>query len=140
MMKPDFFFTHKEQNDVLIRKKEIYDGAIPAGNSIMAWNLLYLHLVFDKPEWKERVVKMLNNLAETTVRYPTSFGVWSGIIHKLVIGVNELVILGHYPGSLLKEILHIFMPHKILQVSATENDYFLFTREISYRAICTVFM
>lgn len=119
-----FFFTHKEQRDVVIRKKEIYDGATPSGNSIMAWNLLYLEIIFDKQEWKERVVKMLKNLAETTVRYPTSFGVWSGLIQKMVIGVAELVVLGPDPGKLLNEILHIFMPHKVLQVSASENNDF----------------
>lgn len=119
-----FFFTHKEQSDVVIRKKEIYDGATPSGNSIMAWNLLYLEIIFNKPEWKERVVKMLKNVSETTVSYPTSFGVWSQIMHKMVNGVNELVILGPQPGNLHKEILHTFIPHKVLQVSATVNEDF----------------
>ena len=31
-----FYFTHRDQKDVIIRKKEIYDGATPSGNSVMA--------------------------------------------------------------------------------------------------------
>jgi uncharacterized protein YyaL (SSP411 family) len=48
-----FFYTNKEQADVIVRKKEVYDGAVPSGNAVMAHNLLYLSIVFDKPEWRK---------------------------------------------------------------------------------------
>ncbi|HEY8688741.1 MAG TPA: thioredoxin domain-containing protein, partial [Chitinophagaceae bacterium] len=31
-----FYYSGKKQNDVIVRKKEIYDGAVPSGNSVMA--------------------------------------------------------------------------------------------------------
>ncbi|MEJ0083623.1 MAG: hypothetical protein WDM78_22340 [Puia sp.] len=31
-----FFYTHAAQNDVIVRKRDIYDGATPSGNSVMA--------------------------------------------------------------------------------------------------------
>ncbi len=37
-----FYYTHKEQDDVIVRKREVYDGATASGNSVMASNLLYL--------------------------------------------------------------------------------------------------
>ena len=37
-----FFFTADDGETLLIRKKEIYDGAIPSGNSISMLNLLRL--------------------------------------------------------------------------------------------------
>ncbi len=42
-----FFYTNKGQQDVIVRKKEVYDGAVPSGNAIMAFNLQYLGVVFD---------------------------------------------------------------------------------------------
>ena len=42
-----FYYTHTGQDDVIVRKREIYDGAQPSGNSVMASNLLYLGTVFD---------------------------------------------------------------------------------------------
>ncbi|WP_431212254.1 hypothetical protein ACQ86N_42050 [Puia sp. P3] len=45
------FYTHDEQGDVVVRKMEIYDGATPSGNSMMAFNLLYLSVIFDEPGW-----------------------------------------------------------------------------------------
>ena len=42
-----FYFTNDQQDDVIVRKKELYDGAVPSGNSLMAWNLYYCGMVFD---------------------------------------------------------------------------------------------
>jgi len=34
-----FYYTPSFQKDVLVRKKDIYDGAMPSSNALMAWNL-----------------------------------------------------------------------------------------------------
>ena len=62
-----FYYSGKSQNDVIVRKKEIYDGAIPSGNSVMAFNLFYLSIVLDKPEWRNRSLLLLSNLSELIV-------------------------------------------------------------------------
>ena len=72
-----FFFTHADQSDVILRKKEIYDSAVPSGNSVMAGNLLYLSHVFDNNEWEEKARAMLGSLEGLITRYPTSFA-WMG--------------------------------------------------------------
>ncbi len=43
-----FYFTNVQQRDVICEKKELYDGAVPSGNSLMAWNLGYSGIVFDQ--------------------------------------------------------------------------------------------
>ena len=40
-----FYFTAANQTDVLIRKKEMYDGATPSGNALMAENLMMLSFI-----------------------------------------------------------------------------------------------
>ena len=40
-----FFLTADDGEKLLIRAKEIYDGAIPSGNSVMALNLLRVHKI-----------------------------------------------------------------------------------------------
>jgi len=67
---------------------------------------------------------MLNSVAETTEKYPTSFGIWADVMQMLVKGAYELVLTGANNGILLKEILYTFIPHKVLQVSAYANDNF----------------
>jgi uncharacterized protein YyaL (SSP411 family) len=119
-----FFFTHKDQQDVVIRKKEVYDGAVPSGNSIMAWNLLYLAVVYNHPNWMIKVEEMLKPFLKTITSYPTSFGLWAGVISRLTNGIDEIVLIGKDNHLLHKDLIHNFMPNKILQVSTHENGSF----------------
>ena len=75
-----FYFTSRWQTDVVIRKKEKYDGALPSGNSVMAHNLAKLSVIFNIPDWKERAINMLTINYGMTVKYPGSFGVWASFL------------------------------------------------------------
>jgi uncharacterized protein YyaL (SSP411 family) len=90
-----FFYTHSGQQDVIVRKKEVYDGAIPSGNAIMAFNLQYIGVVFDVTSWRERAIKMGAGLEQAVHRYPGSFGVWATMILSIVGGIAEIAIIGN---------------------------------------------
>ncbi len=119
-----FFFTSKAQSDVIVRKKEAYDGATPAGNSIMADNLFYLSIIFDKAEWKEQAEKMLDALNTAIVNYPTSFGNWASLVLKQLYGVNEIVITGSEYEESRNTILARYIPNKVVQCSESEDSNF----------------
>ncbi len=89
-----FFFTHSMQKDIILRKKEIYDSAVPSGNSVMAGNLLYLSYVFDNKEWREKAGAMLGSLAGLITRYPTSFGGWANQLLIMTGDLAEIVVKG----------------------------------------------
>jgi hypothetical protein len=117
-----FYFTPKNQQDVLIRKIEIYDGATPSGNSLMAANLILLSVFFDIPEWKVRAESMLSYVNKFSEKYPTSFGVWSLNLQLLVYGLKEIVLMGKDYQLLLKKILQEYIPLKVLQASSQQNN------------------
>lgn len=119
-----FYFTHQSQKDVIVRKKEIYDGATPSGNSIMASNLHYLSIVFNEPEWFTRAEKMVKSLSNVILRYPTSFGVWAADMQQLIKGLNEIALVGKHAAEHLPEALQKYIPGKILQTSEKENNAF----------------
>ncbi len=119
-----FYFTPNNQTDVIIRKKEIYDGATPSGNAVMAWNLQYLSVVFDKLEWRLRVQQKLEHIGNAIVKHPTSFGVWASLLQLAIQGVNELIILGTNCTEEIKLLLHYYIPNKILQSSTEQDDFF----------------
>ena len=110
-----FYYTRQDQGDVLIRKTEIYDGAVPSGNSVMAENLIYLSVIFNNPTWSEKGNNMINRLKEVIGKYPTSFGVWAAIILKQTIGIHEIVITGNDINSTRAGILDIYLPNKVFQ-------------------------
>jgi uncharacterized protein YyaL (SSP411 family) len=121
---PFFFFTNKTQDDVIVRKKEIYDGAIPSGNAVMANNLFYLSVVFDIGDWKSRSMRMISSLAEVIKKYPTSFGVWASLLQGCAEDVPEIVITGKKINELRNQFLAIFIPHRIFQSTEITNPTF----------------
>ncbi|MBO9200258.1 MULTISPECIES: thioredoxin domain-containing protein [Niastella] len=117
-----FFYTNKGQQDVIVRKKEVYDGAIPSGNAIMAFNLQYLGVVFDMLGWKERAIKMCAGLQQAVHRYPGSFGVWATIILSIAGGVEEIAIIGKNVELVRRELLQQFIPFRVLQSASQANS------------------
>jgi uncharacterized protein YyaL (SSP411 family) len=116
-----FFYTNTNQKDVIVRKKEVYDGAQPSGNAIMADNLYKLGLYFDKSHWKEKSVQMISSLVNAIVRYPTSFGGWACILLEISIGINEIVVISDESQRILTQVLKEYIPHKII-MSGTDGS------------------
>ncbi len=131
----NFFYTHKNQKDVIIRKLEIYDGAIPSGNSVMAFNLLYLSVFFDIREWEQRAIKMVSSISEIIISHPGSFGIWSTLIQAFSFDMPEIVITGKEINNLIKDFLCSFVPYKVFQSATRETDEFplLFDKPIHER-------
>ena len=112
-----FYYTHEDQRDVLLRKKEVFDAATPSGNSMMALNLYRLSICYDRSEWIERAVSMARSIGDLPVRYPTSFGIWLSLIHEIIAGTKEISIVGDRMKEYLVELLSEYIPYKILMVS-----------------------
>jgi uncharacterized protein len=112
-----FFFTSKNQDDVIIRKIELYDGATPSANGVMAKNIHYLSIVFDNKEWYKKSVSMTESLKTILSKHPNSFGIWAAQAINMAAGINEIAIIGTNMIPLLKEMLLHYIPNKILQGS-----------------------
>jgi uncharacterized protein YyaL (SSP411 family) len=119
-----FYYTKKDQADVIVRKKEIYDGAVPSGNSVMAYNLYHLSIYFDKKEWRERSIKIVSSLGQLISRYPGSFGVWASLLLELVRGTLELAIVGRNYSKLVHDLFEQYLPNRVLMMSETEKEEF----------------
>jgi uncharacterized protein YyaL (SSP411 family) len=119
----DFFlFTDSRQQDVIFRKKEIYDGATPSGNATMANNIYRLSILFNIPEWRRRADEMISSLNDLIVQYPTSFGVWAVLLMEIIDGIREVVVVGGEPSMLARKVLAEYIPHKIFLVSKTGKE------------------
>ena len=114
-----FFYTSANQSDVIVRKKEIYDGATPSGNALMAFNLFYLGVAFDKTGWKQRAARMFGSLRELVKKYPASFGCWAMTGLALGRPVPEIAMVGDKLEPRRTEFLCTFIPFRVFQ-SATQ--------------------
>lgn len=114
---PLFFYTQKAQTDILVRKKDLYDGATPSGNALMAHNLYRLSIFFDINEWRNRAERMVKSMADVTVKYPTSFGVWLSLLFEMTEGTKEIAVLGKNCEKTLQELLSLYISHKLVQAA-----------------------
>ncbi len=124
-----FYYTKQGQPGIIVRKREVYDGAQPSGNAVMLANLQYLGVVLDRPEWRERVENMLAAMGQAIVRYPSSFGVWAAELMKKELGMTEIVVVGPEAAARRKEILANFIPCCIVQSATQENRDFPLLRD-----------
>ena len=124
-----FYFTHDGQKDLILRKKEIYDGAIPSGNSVMAFNLLYLSLLFGEPAWADRSRQMAEAIRRLVTGYPGSFGIWATLYQALTYTIPEIAITASRPENARKEFLSQLIPYRVFQSSSQENTHFPLLRD-----------
>ncbi|HEX3935267.1 MAG TPA: thioredoxin domain-containing protein [Puia sp.] len=124
-----FFYTHDGQDDLILRKREIYDGATPSGNSMMASNLLYLSVIFHEPDWAERASRMSSALIRPVTTYPGSFGGWATLFLAFTYSIPEVVITGRKPEMARKEFLSNLIPYRVFQSTQEENTQFPLLRD-----------
>ena len=118
-----FYYTNINQLDIIIRKVEIYDNAIPSGNSIMAENLFYLSIILNKEDWKNQSTEMIRQIRPLIEKHPNSFAIWANAILKQQIGSVEIVLTGQRTEGLSQDILEMYLPNKIFQMSNVEKEY-----------------
>jgi uncharacterized protein YyaL (SSP411 family) len=114
-----FFYTSARQKDVIVRKKDLYDNALPSGNSSMIYNMISLAELTGKEEYKNDAFKGLYALKKSVLKYPQSFANWLKSMLYFSNSATEIAIVGKNYQELLNELLGNYIPN--LFVSAAEK-------------------
>ena len=112
-----YYFTPSNQEDILVRKKDIYDGAMPSGNALMAWNLYRAGILLGEETWKSRAIQMVDVVKDGLIKYPNSFGVWANLMLELVQGTHEILVLGEQAKQEGLSLFEPFIPNKVVMLS-----------------------
>ena len=71
-----FYFYGKENEELILRPKETYDGALPSGNSLMAWNLVRLSQLTTKERYEQEAARLLDFLGAEAADYPPGYAMF----------------------------------------------------------------
>ena len=67
-----FYLYGKQNEELIVRPKETYDGAIPSGNSLMAYNLVLLSLLTDEDKYESSAERQLDFLSTIASQSPSN--------------------------------------------------------------------
>ncbi len=116
-----FYFTSSKQTDIIARKKDVYDSAVPSGNSTMVLNLQRLSILLDKKNYRELARIMLLQIQTSVERYPSSLARWAQAYISEVHGTHEIAVVGEDAMKLAADINTLFIPNKVLLGSEQER-------------------
>ena len=124
-----YYYTPSFQEDILVRKKDIYDGAMPSGNALMAWNLHRAGILMGQEEWRLQAVKMVDAVKEGVLKYPNSFGVWANLMLELVQGTHEILVLGQSAKEEGLSLMGQYIPNKVVMLSTEAIEQYPLMRQ-----------
>lgn len=68
-----FFFSGKYNETLILNPKETYDGAMPSGNSVMAYNLVMLSQITEDKKLEELCKSQMQFMASSARDYPMGY-------------------------------------------------------------------
>ena len=90
-----FYLYGTENESLILRPKEDYDGAIPSGNSLMAWNLVCLSHLIGDDAYRRQAEEQLNFLRATATQYPIGHGMFLlALLEHEMPAAKVTVVLG----------------------------------------------
>ncbi|ERJ12445.1 thioredoxin domain-containing protein [Haloplasma contractile] len=102
--KDGFYYYGNDSEYLLMRNKEIYDGAIPSGNSIATMNFIKLSEITDEIKYEKYARKLFDAFAYKVKQSPSSHSYMLNTYLHASHPKTKVVIVGKHDDPKLKEI------------------------------------
>ena len=119
---PMFLLRPTAGSELPVASVDLFDNALPSGNSQLCAALLRLHRLTGEQRYLERGEHMLAAMAGSLERYPSSFGTWleAALLHALP--PRELVITGPGATAAAREIPSRYRPGLLIVATETARE------------------
>jgi uncharacterized protein len=121
-----YYFTSSGNKDLIMRKKESYDGAIPSGNSIALLNLLRMGRITMDRALEERAGVLIRAFSGTVTQNPTAHGQFLIGIDFMAGDSYEIILVEGSDKNTIAEMLETlekdFIPNKVVIVREGRQD------------------
>ena len=121
-----FYFTPDDGEKLPLRQKELYDGAIPSGNSVEMYNLFRLARLTANPELEEKASQTGRIYSKDIELSPSAFTQMMAAVSFGIGPTYEVVIVGNTEAddtkAMLKALRTEFVPNKVILFVPTDKD------------------
>jgi len=112
------YFTGRGNEPLITRKKEVYDGALPSGNSVAALNLSRLSRLTGNVDLEKRAEQLTRAFATQITDHPIAYTQLLVALGFMIGPSQEIVIAGdrahETTQAMIKTIHRKFLPNKVL--------------------------
>jgi len=113
-----FYYTAHDGEKLIIRNKEIYDGATPSSNSVAALNLLRLARMSGKTSWEEKANRLFEAFFSLISDSPSAHTQFLHAVDFALGPSKEIVIVGDFGGEATQKMIEIvhtaFLPNRVM--------------------------
>ena len=117
-----FYITSDLDAKLITRCMDSSDNVIPAANSTMSKNLFLLSKFFDKPEYEQMSLTMLNNVLDQVQINPIYYSNWAIVLEMHLHLNKELVITGKEAVNRLHKINAYYLPDVLITGSVKAGN------------------
>tara|TARA_B100000767_G_scaffold102355_1_gene98283 strand:+ start:468 stop:2567 length:2100 start_codon:yes stop_codon:yes gene_type:complete len=117
-----FYFTSKEDKNLIAKKYEVIDGVIPSSNSIIANSLFKLGHYYSDKNYLKTSEQMLNNVKEDVKNNPANYSNWLSLMTNFTKPFYEVVIAGNNAKELNKSLINNYLPNILIAGTTKENN------------------
>jgi hypothetical protein len=109
-----FFYTSKDSEALIARRKEIFDNVIPSSNSVMIRNLYQLGNILQHDRWVQMAEATVSPLAHLIISEPNYMSNWAIVYSEMKKGMAEVVFSGDQTKSMVKAFNQYYQPFSLL--------------------------
>ncbi len=109
------FFTSDDAENLIVRKKEVYDGALPSGNAVAMLNLLRLGRFTGDAELEERASGIQRVFSEQVRQFPSGYTQFLSAADFSLGPSHEVVVSGSLGAKEMLDALRSrFSPNQVV--------------------------
>jgi uncharacterized protein YyaL (SSP411 family) len=120
-----FYQTGRDAEQLVVRPRELFDNAIPAGSSVAADVLQRLGRLTATPAWEQSGLTALHPVLGVLARAPTGFGHALGAADFALSRVREVAIVGppqaEETRTLLTKVWSTYQPNRVLAAAPADD-------------------
>ena len=121
-----FFFTGNYAEELLVRRKDSYDGAMPSGNSISMLNLVRLARLLGDSKYEDHAIAIGKAFSSDINRSHSAYSMMLVGLDFAIGPSFEIVIAGNPEHDdtreMLEQIRNTFIPRKIVLLRGTKEQ------------------
>ncbi len=109
-----FYFTADDAESLIMRKKEIHDGAVPSGNSVAMLNLARLGRMTGRQELENMAADIGRTFSAGVMQMPVSYTQLMVALDFLIGPSCEVVIAGGDTKAMIRALREKFLPGTVI--------------------------